>query len=72
MIVAVTPDLATSAAALIDLLGQTIVSVNRHPKNELSLLFSAKALLYLTVDEQGFESYHLHVGGQSVDVTKEW
>jgi hypothetical protein len=70
-IVAANPDLATGATALIELLGQTIVSVNRHPNNELSLLFSAKALLHLTVDEQGFESYHLHVGGQSVDVTKE-
>jgi hypothetical protein len=68
----VNPDLATGATALIELLGQTVVSVNRHPNNELSLLFSDKALLHLTVDEQGFESYHLHVGGQSVDVTKEW
>jgi hypothetical protein len=65
-------DLSTGAAALIELLGQTVVSVNRRPNNQLSLIFSDKAVLLLTVDEQGFESYHLHIGGQTVDVTKEW
>lgn len=64
-------DLAAGAAALINLLGQTIVSVDRSPDNQLSLVFSSEATLVLTVDEQGFESYHLHVGGQSVDVTKD-
>lgn len=66
------PDLATGAATLVELLGQTIVEVDRRPNNQLSLTFSGKAALLLTVDEQGFESYHLHVGGDSVDVTKEW
>jgi hypothetical protein len=70
-IVAENSDLATGAAALVELLGQTIVEVDRHPNNELSLTFSGMATLLLTVDEQGFESYHLHVGGDSVDVTKE-
>jgi hypothetical protein len=65
-------DLATGATHLIELLGHTIVSVERRPNNQLSLVFSNEAVLLLTVDEQGFESYHLHVGGQSVDVTKEW
>ncbi len=65
-------DLAKGGAALLELLGQTIISVNRCPNNELSLVFSNGSILLLTVDEQGFESYHLHVGGQSVDVTKEW
>jgi hypothetical protein len=71
-IIAENSDLATGAAALIDLLGQTIVSIDRRPNNQLSLVFSGEAVLLLTVDEQGFESYHLHVGGQSVDVTKDW
>ena len=71
-IIAENSDLATGAAALIELLGQTIVSVDRIPNNQLSLVFSSNAVLLLTVDEQGFESYHLHVGGQSVDVTKDW
>jgi hypothetical protein len=62
--------LSSHAAALIELLGQTIVAVDRRPNNELSLAFSGKATLLLTVDEQGFESYHLHVGGESVDITK--
>ena len=65
-------DLATGASALIELLGQTIVSVDRRPNNELSFVFSGKAMLHVIVDEQGFESYHLHVGGQSIDVTKDW
>lgn len=71
-IVAKNSDLATGATALIELLGQTITSVDRCPNNELSLVFSDKAVLCLTVDGQGFESYHLHVGGQSVDVAKDW
>lgn len=71
-IVAKNSDLATGATALVELLGQTIVSVVRRPNNELSFVFSGKAMLRLIVDEQGFESYHLHVGGQSVDVTKDW
>lgn len=71
-IVAENSDLSTGAAALVALLGQTIVSVDRIPNNQLSLVFSSNAVLLLTVDEQGFESYHLHVGGQSVDVTKDW
>lgn len=70
-IVAKNSDLATGATALVELLGQTIVSVDRHPNNELSFVFSGQAMLRLIVDEQGFESYHLHVGGQSVDVTKD-
>lgn len=65
-------NLSTSASALIELLGQTVVAVNRRPNNQLCLIFSGKAVLLLTVDEQGFESYHLHIGGQSIDVTKEW
>jgi hypothetical protein len=71
-IVATNSDLATGATALIELLGQTITSVDRCPNNELSLVFSDKAVLRLTVNAEGFESYHLHVGGQSVDVTKDW
>lgn len=65
-------DLATGAAVLVELLGHTVVTVDRRPNNELLLTFSDEATLLLTVDEQGFESYHLHVDGDSVDVTKEW
>ncbi|WP_092762901.1 DUF6188 family protein [Rhodoferax sp. OV413] len=71
-IIAENSDIATGAAALTQLLGQTIVSVDRRPNNELSLVFSSQSVLLLTIDEHGFESYHLHVGGQSVDITKEF
>ena len=57
---------------MVELLGHTVVAVDRRPNNELLLTFSYEAKLLLTVDEQGFESYHLHVDGDSVDVTKEW
>jgi hypothetical protein len=66
------PDLATGAGALIALLEQTIAAVDRLPNNELSLTFSGGDVLVLTVDPQGFESYHLQVGGEVIDVTKEW
>jgi hypothetical protein len=65
-------DLASGAVALLDLLDQTITSVNRCANNELSIGFSGGAKLLLVVDEQGFDSYTLNVGGDSVDVTKEW
>jgi hypothetical protein len=65
-------DLATGAAVLVELLGQTIAAVDCRPNNELSLTFSGGSTLLLIVDEQGFESYHLHVGEDSVDVTKKW
>lgn len=69
---AVNLDLATGAVALVELLGQTIVVVDRCPNNELSLTFSSGSTLLLTVDQQRFESYHLHVNRDSVDVTKAW
>jgi len=65
-------DLATPAADLIPLLGQSITIVERLPNNELRLEFGGLGSLKLTVDAEGYESYHLHVAGQSVDVTKEW
>jgi len=65
-------DLATSAGALIALLEQTIAAVNRRPNNELALTFSSGDVLVLIVDPHGFESYHLQVGGEVIDVTKEW
>jgi hypothetical protein len=64
-------DLASGAASLIQLLGQTITSVQRSSNNELRLQFSNRTSLLLKVDAQGFESYHLHIAGQSVDVTME-
>lgn len=64
-------DLANPAASLIPLLGCSITSVERLPNNELLLEFGEDGTLKLIVDDQGYESYHLHVAGQSIDVTKE-
>lgn len=69
---AVNSDLAAGTAGLTQLLVQTVTSVQRLPNNELRLHFSDNSELVLLVDSQGFESYHLHVDGESVDVTKEW
>ena len=54
------------------LLGETVTSVSRLDRNELLIQFSTKIELQLLTDEQGFESYHLHIEGNSVDVTKPW
>jgi hypothetical protein len=50
--------------------GQSVTSARREPGNELQLLFSEGWALVLHTDQQGFESYHLHVGGESVTVTR--
>jgi hypothetical protein len=65
-------DLAAGTAGLTQLLEQTVASVQRLPNNELRLQFSDNSELALLVDPLGFESYHLHIDGESVDVTKEW
>ncbi len=72
IIKATNSDLAAPAANLVPLLGQSITGVERLENNELRLQFGDAGTLILTVDDQGYESYHLHVAGQSVDITKEW
>jgi hypothetical protein len=72
VVVAENSDLATGGKNLVDLLGKKIVAVSRQPNNILRLGFSNNAVLCLEVDSRGFESYHLYVAGQSVDVAKEW
>jgi hypothetical protein len=64
-------DLAEPAASLILLLGKSVIAVERLPNNELLLQFAAGSLKLL-VDDEGYESYHLHIAGQSIDITKEW
>ena len=63
-------DLASGAASLIPLLGKTIIAVQREPSNELSLQFSDGTTILLKTDPQGFESYHLHMGEESIAVTR--
>lgn len=63
--------LGENAGCLTVLLGGHIASVRRLPKNELLLVFVSGAELQLRTDPVGFESYHLFVSGQSVDVTAE-
>lgn len=51
------------------LLGDTVVVVSRSERNELLIRFASGAYLKLLNDQDGLESYHLHIAGQSVDVT---
>jgi len=58
-----------SGQQLTKLLGETVSEVCREPNNELSLEFSNGFVLRLHTDPLGFESFHLHVGGESITVT---
>ena len=62
-------NLGASAGCLTVLLRQCVSSVERLPKNELALIFSNGAMLQLFTDPIGFESYHLHIDGDSINVT---
>lgn len=62
-------NLGSLAGCLTVLLSQCISSVERLPENELALVFSNGARLRLLTDPIGFESYHLHINGDSVGVT---
>ncbi len=65
---ALNKNLRSKAGCLTILLGQSIVSVKKLAKNELLLVFSNGVSIQLLTDSIGFESYHLHVDEQSVDV----
>lgn len=60
----------TEAGRLSELLGDCIQEVQRLPMNELQVRFASGLTLVLTTDREGFESYHLHVSGESATVTK--
>lgn len=62
--------LGHQAGSLTALLGQRIAAVKKLDNNELLLLFSNGSELQLVTDPEGFESYHLHIEGDTVDVTK--
>lgn len=62
--------LGSSSGCLAALLGQTISSTERLAENELMVHFSNGVELHLVTNPQGFESYHIHIDGDSVDVTK--
>lgn len=66
--VGVPDNIGEFAGGLTSLLGQTILSVERLPKRELSLIFSNNLRLRLTVNPLGFESYHLSINGYVIDV----
>jgi hypothetical protein len=65
-------DLATPAANLFPLLGQCVTAVERLPNNEIRIQFGASGSLTLTIDDHGYEAYHLFVAGEYVTITKEW
>lgn len=62
-------NLAMQAGSLAVLLQKEVVSVERLADNELLLIFATDAELRLLTDAAGFESYHVHIDGDSVDVT---
>lgn len=63
-------ELASEGGQLCLLLGDTVSSVAPLERNELLIGFISGAYLQLLTDPVGFESYHLHIAGESVDVTK--
>ena len=63
-------DLRQAGGSLTNLLGQTVADVRREAGNELQLVFSGGLALVLHTDQQGFESFHLHIAGESVTVTR--
>ena len=54
---------------LAKLLGEAVSEVHREPGNELRVAFSKGFSLRLHTDPQGFESFHLQVGSESITVT---
>jgi hypothetical protein len=62
-------NLAMQAGSLAFLLQKGVSSVERLAENELLLIFAPDAELRLLTDPTGFESYHVHIDGDSVDVT---
>lgn len=65
-------ELASKGGQLGMLLGDKVVSVERLERNEILVRFASAAFLQLLTDQEGFESYHLSIAGESVDVTKPW
>lgn len=66
-----TPDtLASVGGGLTVLLGESILATERLAENELLVQFSNGIELHLLTDAQGFESYHITIDGDSVDITK--
>ncbi|RVT84906.1 hypothetical protein [Inhella crocodyli] len=61
-------DLGNSAGGLTVLLRQIICSVERLPRNELLLRFSKGHALHLVTDEMGYESFHIELDGDMIDV----
>lgn len=62
--------LAKQGGQLTGLLGDTVAAVSQIDQNELVIQFTSNARLRLLTDQSGFESYHLHIAGETVDVTK--
>lgn len=60
--------LGFNSGCLTVLLRRSIMVVERLPKNELSLYFSGGFCLRLVTDPIGFESYHIQINSELVDV----
>ena len=62
--------LGEKSGCLTSLLKQVITALEKLPDNEIMLQFSNGSELKLLTDKQGFESYHLHIEGQSIELRK--
>jgi hypothetical protein len=63
-------DFKITGGQLAGLLGESVTEVERRQGNQLRVAFTNACALILHTDPHGFESYHLHVAGESVTVTK--
>lgn len=48
---------------LVDLIGRTVTDVNQRPSGELLMRFDDSVDLEISVNKEGFESYHVHMRG---------
>jgi hypothetical protein len=58
-----------TAGLISNLLGEEVTSLFRESGNELRLEFTNDLSLRLHTDPNGFESFHLHIAGDSATVT---
>ena len=64
------PDFKTYAGNLTCLLGERITRVQPLPANEMLIAFTSGATVRLLTEVQGFESYHVHLAGNSITFTR--
>jgi len=63
------PNLGAQSGCLVELLEQCVVAIRWLERNALGIGFDGGAELRLLTDLGGHESFHIHIDGQSLDVT---